>query len=107
MSFSINDLSRTSSRINQMQTNKGIRNQVGTSSSKNLENNVGFPAHEINFPTYTTKGKMSMAEYNASLVTNTLNKLNSPQGGNKFTQAATQTYQLTKDVVGAYLDVIV
>jgi hypothetical protein len=104
MSFSINSLTAVSGKINQMQANYGVRNQKGASASQLLSMGSGMPATQTAMQTSATTG-MSKSEFNASIVANSLDKLNSnPQ--TKTAKSQSDTYNLTKEVVGGYLNVI-
>jgi hypothetical protein len=102
MSFSINSLSQVSGNINQMQANYGVRNNQGASPNVILQNSVGTSPNQ---PVMST-GFNSKKEFGAAVVVNTLDNLNSSTTNNSFNKSNNNTYQLTKDVVGSYLNVI-
>jgi hypothetical protein len=105
MSFSVNGISRLDTSINsiqaQTQTQSQEQNTVSNSTGDSWgSDSVSIGQNDTISQTYNSSGQMDKAEFDARLISSTLDKMNSNPFGSS---AESGSYQFNKDVLSAYL----
>lgn len=106
MSLTISGVSSLDTSMNQLQTYAKSQSQnsstseSSTSSDSSLNSDtVSLGQNDSSYDTYTANGTMSKAEFGASLISSTLDRMNT---GNSSKSAQNDSYQFSKEVLGAY-----
>ena len=105
MSFSIQGVSNLNTQIEQVRSNLNMRDkEVCNTPSSILAESVSRSLGVGN-EACATQGAMSRPELNAQIITNTLDRLNQPQPWQSTRNAMQETYSLTKEIVGGFVDI--
>ena len=105
MSFSLQGVSRLNTQIEQVRTDLNMRDRSCKSPNDVLSHSMRGTQQGFTNDACYASGVLSKPELNASIVTNTLDRLNKDQPWQNNRNAMQDTYNLTKDVVGAYVDI--
>lgn len=100
----LNSVSSMNSQISQVQTmtqsqELSVEQNVESGEYSNQEDSVDLGSQEEEFSTYNSEGTMDKAEFNAQVVTQTLDRLNSNPFGSG---ASSDSYAFQKEVLSAY-----